>query len=229
MKNILVIFSSVLSILVFGQPNDTLFYQNDGGIKRIIDWNDSLEHHFYLSGAKEAVYRLFSRNELTSIDPFHLQSKEWFEEGTLKMENRLSQDTIIHLTYFENGALEFRSKKVPDVNEEYDFVFQASESYCANGQLKSLIELPKTRDFGYEEFHCNGQLAICADSTDIFGYALGIISRFDENGSLTEVWKTKQYSRTQQDIVWIKKYDQKGNLLNIEYFGENNDTKQKEE
>ena len=223
MKTLLTILLGALTFVVFGQCSDTLFYP-ESNIKRIINWADSVEYHFYPSGVQEAVFRLVTRNELTSINAFHLQSKEWFQDGTLKMENRISQDTIIRLTYFANGALEFRSKKIPDANEEFEFTFQSWERYCENGQLISRFEIPKERDVGYEEFHCNGQLAVRSDSTDNFGNAFGIISHFDEDGRLTEIWKTKEFSRIQQDLVWIKKYDQEGKLKDTEYFGENSET-----
>lgn len=221
MKQLLTITLCILTIGVFGQPNDTLFYQNSNNIKRIINWGDSLEYYFYNSGESEAVYRLVSRNEMTSIDAFHLESKEWFENGVLKMENTKSQDTLIHAEYFENGKLEFRSKKVPEVNAAFNFIFQSWGKYCDNGQPKSCIELPTKLDTGFEEFHCNGNLAISSDSTDSFGGAYGTIRHFDENGSLSEIWKTTSISRVQQRLIWIKRFDQKGKLNETEYFDKN--------
>jgi hypothetical protein len=222
MKETLAIIFTLISIGTFGQANDTLYYQNGKNISRVINWQDSTELHYHENGKTKAIYRLVLREKHNSIDKYHLTSKEWYDNGTLKFENGKSQDTIIRLEYFPNGKLETRHKKIPD--QEYDFKFVSVEKYCDNGYLKSTIILPARLDTKFEEFYCNGNLAISSDSIDCFGSPLGTVKYFDEKGNLERMMKTTIFSdpkRVQQHVIWNKMFDQNGDLIQTEYFGQN--------
>lgn len=222
MKEILTIIFTLLTIRIFGQPNDTLFYQNSKDIKQVINWQDSTELHYHENGMTKAIYRLVLREEHNSIDRNHLTSKEWYDDGTLKLENIRSQDTIIRLEYFPNGKLETRYKEIPGQNHDIKFVIV--EKFCDNGRLKSNITLPATIDTKFEEFYRNGNLAISSNSIDSYGTPLGTIKYFDERGNLDRMMKTTTFSdpkRVQQHVIWNKKFDQNGDLIETEYFGQN--------
>jgi len=194
-------------------------------LKHHIDSKQGLELFYYESGQKFQQYAL-TANEAGIISGLQEASKEWFEDGTLKKENKQSGDTIISITYYENAAVHFLNKFRPAEPMGYTGFYESE--YCDNGQLiyESYINFPHA-SIPYKRYFCNGKISTQADST-VRGAPSGMFIRYYENGYKEMEGLCLNNSKDGSPLfgsleqgVWMY-YDQYGNLKRaVEYnYGE---------
>ncbi|MCG8574743.1 MAG: hypothetical protein MI810_07655 [Flavobacteriales bacterium] len=198
-----------------GQLKSKIFYDNgefegvyeefweDGSFKTkgMYDkWGDrqTAWQEFHKNGELRKELR-YDRGELTS-------GKEWFDNGNLAIEYKLSGfgDTTNYAEFYENGNLklleEFSRKRRSGpyaeyyengkvkVKGEYRLGIPNGEwsEYYEDGQLKSTkrLDIEGRIDGKFQEFYSNGQLKTAATYSD--GYLVNSYLSYYENGQIKE-------------------------------------------